>query len=98
VSCRPKPAGLLERLGPALDRGRSRHRRGERLRDRPAGALRLNVPVSAARLVLPAIVPRFLAAYPDIRLEIVIGGRVLSMCSPPVATPASAMMSGWSRT
>ena len=40
-------------------------------RDRPAGALRLNVPVSAARLVLPAIVPRFLAAYPEIRLEIV---------------------------
>ncbi|MBY3068042.1 LysR family transcriptional regulator, partial [Rhizobium laguerreae] len=40
-------------------------------RDRPAGALRLNVPVSAARLVLPAIVPPFLAAYPDIRLEVV---------------------------
>jgi DNA-binding transcriptional LysR family regulator len=30
-----------------------------RFRDRPAGTLRLNVPVSAARLVLPAIVPRF---------------------------------------
>jgi len=27
--------------------------------------------VSAARLVLPAIVPRFLAAYPEIRLEVV---------------------------
>ena len=40
-------------------------------RDRPAGSLRLNVPVSAARLVLPAIVPPFLAAYPDIRLEVI---------------------------
>ena len=40
-------------------------------RDRPAGTLRLNVPVSAARLVLPAIVPRFLAAYPEIRLEVI---------------------------
>ena len=40
-------------------------------RDRPAGTLRLNVPVSAARLVLPAIVPPFLAAYPDIRLEVI---------------------------
>jgi len=40
-------------------------------RDRPAGALRLNVPISAARLVLPAIVPAFLAEYPDIRLEVV---------------------------
>lgn len=41
------------------------------LRDRPAGTLKLNVPVSAARLVLPAIAPAFLAAYPDIRLEII---------------------------
>ena len=40
-------------------------------RDRPAGTLRLNVPVSAARLVLPRIVPPFLAAYPDIRLEVI---------------------------
>ena len=29
------------------------------------------MPVSAARLVLPAIVPPFLAAYPDIRLEVI---------------------------
>ena len=40
-------------------------------RDRPAGTLRLNVPVSAARLVLPRIVPPFLAAYPDILLEVI---------------------------
>ena len=40
-------------------------------RDRPAGTLRLNVPVSAAKLVLPRIVPPFLAAYPDICLEVV---------------------------
>jgi DNA-binding transcriptional LysR family regulator len=41
--------------------------------DQPAGTLKLNVTVSAARLVLPAIVPRFLAAYPDIRLEVIAG-------------------------
>jgi DNA-binding transcriptional LysR family regulator len=41
-------------------------------RDKPAGTLRLNVGVSAARLVLPAIVPPFLAAYPDIRLEVIV--------------------------
>jgi DNA-binding transcriptional LysR family regulator len=40
-------------------------------RDKPAGTLRLNVPSSAARLVLPAIVPPFLAAYPEIRLEVI---------------------------
>jgi DNA-binding transcriptional LysR family regulator len=42
-----------------------------RFRDRPVGTLRLNAPLRAARLVLPAIVPPFLAAYPDIRLEVV---------------------------
>lgn len=40
-------------------------------RERIAGPLKLNVPVSAARLVLPDIVPAFLADYPDIQLEIV---------------------------
>lgn len=63
-------AGLLERLGPALNEVEAAMDVVNRFRDRPAGLLRLNVPVSAARLVLPDIVPRFLAAYPDIRLEI----------------------------
>ncbi|MBY3039036.1 LysR family transcriptional regulator [Rhizobium laguerreae] len=63
--------GLLERLGPALSEVESAIDVVNGFRDRPAGALRLNVPVSAARLVLPAIVPPFLAAYPDIRLEVV---------------------------
>ena len=39
--------------------------------DHAMGTLKLNVPVSAARLVLPAIVPHFLAAYPEIRLEVI---------------------------
>jgi DNA-binding transcriptional LysR family regulator len=68
------------------------------LRDQPAGTLKLNVPVSAARLVLPAIVPAFLAAYPDIRLEVIAEERVSLTYSRPVATPASGMASGWSRT
>ena len=63
--------GLLERLSPALAEVESVLDVVNTFRDRPAGTLRLNVPVSAARLVLPAIVPPFLSAYPDIRLEIV---------------------------
>jgi DNA-binding transcriptional LysR family regulator len=63
-------AGLLERLGPALSEVESALDVVNRFRDRPAGLLRLNVPVSAARLVLPGLVPDFLAAYPEIRLEI----------------------------
>ncbi|MDQ0132738.1 DNA-binding transcriptional LysR family regulator [Neorhizobium galegae] len=64
-------AGLLARLTPALTEVDAALDVVNRFRDKPAGVLRLNVPVSAARLVLPAIIPRFLAAYPDIRLEVV---------------------------
>jgi DNA-binding transcriptional LysR family regulator len=64
-------ARLLDRLGPALSEVEAALDVVNLYRDRPAGTLRLNVPVSAARLVLPDIVPRFLAAYPDIRLEVI---------------------------
>jgi DNA-binding transcriptional LysR family regulator len=69
----PTEAGarLLERLGPALGEVEAAMDVVNGFRDRPAGTLRLNVPVSAARLVLPRIVPAFLAAYPDIRLEVI---------------------------
>jgi DNA-binding transcriptional LysR family regulator len=69
----PTEAGerLLERLGPALTEVEAALDVVNRFRDRPVGTLRLNVPLSAARLVLPAIVPPFLAAYPDIRLEVI---------------------------
>ncbi|MDL2406895.1 LysR family transcriptional regulator [Rhizobium calliandrae] len=63
--------GLLERLGPALTEVEQALDVVNRFRDRPAGTLRLNVPVSAARLVLPSIIPPFLAEYPDIRLEVI---------------------------
>ncbi|GLS40566.1 LysR family transcriptional regulator [Mesorhizobium tianshanense] len=64
-------ASLLARLGPALTEVEAALDMVNGFRDRPAGTLRLNVPVSAARLVLPGIVPRFLAAYPGIRLEVI---------------------------
>ncbi|MCP3097807.1 LysR substrate-binding domain-containing protein [Myxococcus sp. K15C18031901] len=62
--------GLLARLGPALTEVEAALDVVNGFRDRPAGVLRLNVPVSAARLVLPRIVPPFLAAYPEVRLEV----------------------------
>jgi DNA-binding transcriptional LysR family regulator len=69
----PTEAGerLMERLGPALTEVEAALDVMNGFRDTPAGALRLNVPVSAARLVLPEILPPFLAAYPDIRLEVI---------------------------
>jgi DNA-binding transcriptional LysR family regulator len=69
----PTEAGqrLLDRLGPALNEVHEALDVVNSFRSRPAGTLRLNVPVSAVRLTLPAIVPPFLAAYPDIRLEVI---------------------------
>lgn len=63
--------GLLDRLSPVLSAVESALDVVNSFRDTPAGTLRLNVPMSAARLVLPAIVPRFLAAYPAVRLEVI---------------------------
>lgn len=72
-SVAPTEAGarLLDRLVPALVEVEAALDVVNGFRDRPAGTLRLNVPISAARLVLPGILPPFLAAYPDIRVEVV---------------------------
>ena len=72
-SVTPTEAGarLIDRLIPALSEVEAALEVVNGFRDRPAGMLRLNVPVSAARLVLPAILPGFLSAYPDIQMEIV---------------------------
>jgi DNA-binding transcriptional LysR family regulator len=72
-SVMPTEAGerLLERLSPVLTEIEAAIDAVNSFRDKPAGSLRLNVPVSAARLVLSAIVPPFLAIYPDIRFEVV---------------------------
>ena len=92
----PTEAGtrLLDRLGPALGEVEAALDVVNTFRDRPAGTLRLNVPVSAARLVLPRIVPSFLAAYPDIRLEVITEESFVDV----LAMRASAMRSGSSRT
>lgn len=72
-SVAPTEAGqrLLERLGSALAEVEAALDSVKALGDRPAGTLKLNVPISASRLVLPRIVPAFLAAYPDIALEVI---------------------------
>lgn len=62
---------LMERLLPAINEVNAALDAVNRYRNTPGGTLRQNVPVSATRLVLPALVPEFLKRYPDIRLEIV---------------------------
>jgi DNA-binding transcriptional LysR family regulator len=72
-SVTPTEAGqrLLERLSPALAEVETALDVVNQFRDRPTGTLRLNVPVVVARLILPEIVPPFLAAYPEINLEVI---------------------------
>jgi DNA-binding transcriptional LysR family regulator len=73
-SIAPTEAGarLLERLTPALGEIEAAIDVVNAFRDRPAGTLKLNVPSTVARLVLPSIVAPFLKAYPDIRLEVIV--------------------------
>ncbi|HEU4670066.1 MAG TPA: LysR family transcriptional regulator [Dyella sp.] len=70
----PTEAGarLAERLVPALGEVEAALDVVNHYRDRPAGTLRINVPATVARLVLPPIVTPFLAAYPEIRLEVIV--------------------------
>ena len=93
-SVAPTDAGksLLERLAPALAEVEGALDVVNGFRDRPVGTLRLNVPMSASRLVLPAIVPPFLAAYPDIRLEVLTDESFVDVlavgCDAGTNTPA----------
>jgi DNA-binding transcriptional LysR family regulator len=41
-------------------------------REKPAGTLKLNVPASAARTILPGVLAPFHRAYPEIRVEVVV--------------------------
>lgn len=72
-------AALIDRLGPALSEIASALDVVKSSRDRPAGTLRLNVPAIAARLVLPKILPPFLAAYPEIRVEVIADDRLVDI-------------------
>jgi DNA-binding transcriptional LysR family regulator len=71
-SVAPTEAGgrMLERLTPALAEIDAALDNITASGDRPAGTLKLNVPSSVGRTVLPAIIAGFLTAYPEIRLEL----------------------------
>ena len=64
-------ARLMDRLVPALNEVDDTLESMKAFRDTPAGKLRLNVPVAAARVVLPQILAGFLEQYPEIDVEIV---------------------------
>lgn len=71
-SVAPTEAGekLLLRLRPVIDDYEAAIDSLNEFRDKPAGLLRLTVAPPAARSVLAPVLAKFLAQYPDIRLEI----------------------------
>lgn len=77
----PTEAGarLAERLVPALGEVEAALDVVNSFRDRPTGTLRLNVPASVARLVLPSIVTPFLKAYPEIKLDVIVEDSFVDM-------------------
>jgi len=62
---------LLKRVGPALGDITEAIEQVSLFKGRPAGKLRLNVPRNALELVIRPMMARFLAAYPEINLEVV---------------------------
>ncbi|MEQ5841812.1 LysR family transcriptional regulator [Paraburkholderia acidicola] len=70
----PTEAGLrlIERLTPLFSEMEAALDVLNTFRDKPSGTLKLNVPSSAARIVLPSVIAAFLKTYPDIRVEVVV--------------------------
>lgn len=71
VSPTEQGSQLLERIAPAFAELETALQRVVSSRDKPAGHLRLNVPVNAARLFLAPLLTRFLQRYPDISVEVI---------------------------
>lgn len=71
-SVTPTEAGerLMLRLAPAFSDVAAALDEINSSDDNPAGTLKLNVPSIVARYVLPDLLGRFMALYPDIRLEV----------------------------
>ncbi|RSZ58840.1 LysR family transcriptional regulator [Massilia atriviolacea] len=80
-SVTPTEAGarLLERLAPAIGQIADALAELDQLQDVPAGALRINLPRPAARLVLAPMLGRFAAAFPRVQLEIVTDDGLLDI-------------------
>lgn len=70
---------MLERLGPALVEVEASLDSVNSAGHSLTGTLRLNVPVNVSRLILPKILPGFLAANPGIRMEITAESSVIDV-------------------
>lgn len=70
---------LMARVGPLLRDLDLALEEVDDFRAKPSGNLRINMNDMAAQLLLRAMVPQFLALYPDIHLDLVVEGRFVDI-------------------
>lgn len=79
VSLSEAGARFVERVRPALGEIAGAMETVNAFRDTPAGTIRINTSLPAARFVLEPLVLPFLAAYPDITIDLVTEGRLVDI-------------------
>lgn len=72
-------AAFLERITPALDEISDAMESANQFRDTPKGTLRINTSEEAATLALMPLVNRFMAQYPEVKVDIVTEGRMVDI-------------------
>ena len=70
---------FVARIGPALSEIRGATEAATSQRQRPAGTLRINAALGAARMVFAPLVVEYLRRYPDMNLDIVTEGRLIDI-------------------
>ena len=70
---------FIARVAPALSEIRSAMEGVNSLRDKPAGTLRINASVGAARQILVSVVLEYLRRYPEMRVDVVTEGRLIDI-------------------
>jgi DNA-binding transcriptional LysR family regulator len=70
---------FVARVGPALSEIRSATEAATSQRQRPAGTLRINAALGAARMVFAPLVTEYLRRYPDMTLDVVTEGRMIDI-------------------
>ncbi|UZE47362.1 LysR family transcriptional regulator [Rhodopseudomonas sp. P2A-2r] len=80
-SVAPTEAGerLMARLQPLLRDLDSALAEVDAFRSRPSGTLRINANEAAARILVRAVVPTFLARHPEMALDLVTDGRLIDI-------------------
>lgn len=70
---------FIARTGPAVAEIRGAMEQANSARQRPAGTLRLNAALGAARMVFDPLLTTFLRRYPDMRVDLVTEGRLVDI-------------------